>query len=96
MALSTPTQELRLPSGRLNGSTRPASANPQVELEGELLVCTHGTRVRVRPPTTSGRVGAYFSRRRSCGASVPLRDTSAVASLRGPFRLFRGGPGRNG
>src|SRR6185503_7217474 len=28
----------------------------QVELEGELLVCTHGTRVRARPPRTSPRV----------------------------------------
>jgi RNA polymerase sporulation-specific sigma factor len=38
VALSTPTQEFRLPTGRLNGSTRPFEGNPQPELDDHYLV----------------------------------------------------------
>jgi RNA polymerase sigma-H factor len=38
VALSTPTQEFRLPTGRLNGSTRPLEGNPQPELDDHYLV----------------------------------------------------------
>ena len=38
MALSTPTHEMRLPSGRLNGSIRPADTNSQPELDDHYLV----------------------------------------------------------
>jgi hypothetical protein len=37
VALSSPTQELRLPSGHYNGSTRP-STNSQPELDDHYLV----------------------------------------------------------
>jgi RNA polymerase sporulation-specific sigma factor len=38
VALSTPTQEMRLPTGRLSGSQRPVEANPQAELDDHYLV----------------------------------------------------------
>jgi len=38
VALSTPTQEMRLPRGRLNGSAQPVSPNPQLELDDHYLV----------------------------------------------------------
>jgi RNA polymerase sporulation-specific sigma factor len=38
VALSSPTQEMRLPSGRLNGSIRPADTNSQPELDDHYLV----------------------------------------------------------
>ena len=38
MALSTPTQEMQLPTGRLSGSQRPVEANPQAELDDHYLV----------------------------------------------------------
>jgi len=38
VALSTPTQEMRLPVGRLNGSSRTQQDNPQLEVDDHYLV----------------------------------------------------------
>ncbi len=67
MALSTPTHELRLPSGRLNGSTRAAAAtNPQAELDDHYLVAL----------AKEGRTDAYDTIVRRYRGFVRLKASS--------------------
>jgi len=66
VALSTPTQELRLPSGRLNGSARPAEPNPQPELDDHYLVAL----------AKEGRADAYDAIVRRYRGFVRLKASS--------------------
>jgi RNA polymerase sporulation-specific sigma factor len=65
VALSSPTQELRLPSGRFNGSTRP-NANPQPELDDHYLVAL----------AKEGRTDAYDTIVRRYRGFVRLKASS--------------------
>jgi RNA polymerase sporulation-specific sigma factor len=65
VALSSPTQELRLPSGRYNGSTRAAS-NPQPELDDHYLVAL----------AKEGRTDAYDAIVRRYRGFVRLKASS--------------------
>ena len=65
MALSTPTQELRLPTGRLNGSTR-ADSNSQPELDDHYLVAL----------AKEGRTDAYDAIVRRYRGFVRLKASS--------------------
>lgn len=66
MALSSPTQELRLPTGRLNGSTRAAETNPQPELDDHYLVAL----------AKDGRTDAYDALVRRYRGFVRLKASS--------------------
>ena len=66
MALSTPTQEMRLPPGRLNGSLRPAETNPQPELDDHYLVAL----------AKEGRTDAYDAIVRRYRGFVRLKASS--------------------
>jgi len=65
VALSSPTQELRLPSGHFNGSTKPSS-NPQPELDDHYLVAL----------AKEGRTDAYDSIVRRYRGFVRLKASS--------------------
>ena len=65
MALSLPTQELRLPTGHFNGSTRPSS-NPQPELDDHYLVAL----------AKEGRTDAYDTIVRRYRGFVRLKASS--------------------
>lgn len=65
MALSTPTHELRLPTGRLNGSVRP-EPNPQAELDDHYLVAL----------AKDGRADAYDTIVRRYRGFVRLKASS--------------------
>ena len=66
MALSSPTQELRLPTGRLNGSAHAAEANPQPELDDHYLVAL----------AKDGRTDAYDAIVRRYRGFVRLKASS--------------------
>ena len=66
MALSSPTQDMQLPSGRLNGSLRPAEANPQPELDDHYLVAL----------AKDGRADAYDAIVRRYRGFVRLKASS--------------------
>jgi RNA polymerase sporulation-specific sigma factor len=66
VALSTPTHEMRLPSGRLNGSIRPVDTNPQPELDDHYLVAL----------AKDGRADAYDSIVRRYRGFVRLKASS--------------------
>ena len=66
MALSSPTQEMQLPSGRLNGSLRPAESNPQPELDDHYLVAL----------AKDGRTDAYDAIVRRYRGFVRLKASS--------------------
>ena len=66
MALSTPTQEMRLPSGRLNGSLRPSDTKSQPELDDHYLVAL----------AKDGRADAYDTIVRRYRGFVRLKASS--------------------
>ena len=66
MALSSPTQEMHLPTGRLNGSLRPAEASPQPELDDHYLVAL----------AKDGRADAYDAIVRRYRGFVRLKASS--------------------
>ena len=66
MALSSPTQEMQLPSGRLNGSLKPAEANLQPELDDHYLVAL----------AKDGRTDAYDAIVRRYRGFVRLKASS--------------------
>jgi RNA polymerase sporulation-specific sigma factor len=66
VALSTPTQEMRLPSGRLNGSLRPADTDSQPELDDHYLVAQ----------AKQGRTDAYDAIIRRYRGFVRLKASS--------------------
>ncbi len=66
MALSSPTQEMHLPTGRLNGSLRPAETNSQPELDDHYLVAL----------AKDGRADAYDTIVRRYRGFVRLKASS--------------------
>ena len=66
MALSSPTQEMQLPSGRLNGSLKPAEPNLQPELDDHYLVAL----------AKDGRTDAYDAIVRRYRGFVRLKASS--------------------
>ena len=66
MALSTPTQELRLPTGRLSGARRPADSHAQPELDDHYLVAL----------AKEGRTDAYDAIVRRYRGFVRLKASS--------------------
>ena len=66
MALSSPTQEMQLPSGRLNGSLRPVETNLQPELDDHYLVAL----------AKDGRTDAYDAIVRRYRGFVRLKASS--------------------
>lgn len=66
MALSTPTQEMRLPRGRFNGSAKPVDHNAQPELDDHYLVAL----------AKDGRTDAYDSIVRRYRGFVRLKASS--------------------
>jgi len=66
VALSSATQELQLPSGRLNGSLRPTESNPQPELDDHYLVAL----------AKEGRADAYDTLVRRYRGFVRLKASS--------------------
>jgi len=66
VALSSPTQEMQLPSGRLNGSLKPADANLQPELDDHYLVAL----------AKDGRTDAYDAIVRRYRGFVRLKASS--------------------